>query len=274
MCQTATHTSCNLLTMFTKATLPQPQQLHASTDLTVLLTISGFLLLLIGLGCLELVRKKRRTPAAALCCLLPILMGLLLASTPALTAWFSRRAQKAAANAYLTYAASMEGAVAEQAYHDAANYNLALAESRTTSRYDDLPSEDFVIASLELPAIGQTLPVYLGTGTYALQHGVGLLPESSLPIGGTGTHAVFIGCAGLLHAELFTDLDVLREGNILYIHILDKTLSYQVDVSHAIAAADISFPITPDVDQITLVTSYENGAYFLVHGVRAAGDEP
>lgn len=87
-------------------------------------------------------------------------------------------------------------------YHDAANYNLALAESRGASRYDDLPNADFVIASLELPAIGQTLPVYPGTGTYALQHGVGLLPESSLPIGGTGTHAIFVGCSGLLHAEL------------------------------------------------------------------------
>lgn len=274
MYQTVTRTSCKLLTTVTTTAFPQPQELHASTDLTVLFTISGFLLLLIGLGCLELVRKKRRRQAAAFCCLLPIFIGLLLAPAPALTAWRSRKAQKAAVNAYLAYAASMEGAAAEQAYQDAAIYNLALAEGRGASRYDDLPNADFVIASLELPAIGQTLPVYPGTGTYALQHGVGLLPESSLPIGGIGTHAVFIGCSGLLHAELFTDLDVLREGNILYIHILDKTLAYWVDMSHPIAAADISFPITPDVDQITLVTSYENGAYFMVHGVRVAGDEP
>lgn len=274
MYQTVTRTSCKLLTTVATTAFPQPQELHASTDPTVLFTISGFLLLLIGLGCLELVRKKRRRQAAAFCCLLPIFIGLLLAPAPALTAWRSRKAQKAAVKAYLAYAASMEGAAAEQAYQDAAIYNLALAEGRRASRYDDLPNADFVIASLELPAIGQTLPVYPGTGTYALQHGVELLPESSLPIGGTGTHAVFIGCSGLLHAELFTDLDVLREGNILYIHILGKTLAYRVDMSHPIAEADVSFPITPDVDQITLVTSYENGAYFLVHGVRAAGDEP
>ena len=166
----------------------------------------------------------------------------------------------------------MEGAAAEQAYQDAAIYNLALAEGRGASRYDDLPNADFVIAALELPAIGQTLPVY--PGTYALRYGAGLLPESSLPIGGLGTHAVFIGCAGFLHAVLFTDLDAFREGNILSVHILGKTLTYQVDSSYTIAAADISFPIMPDMDQITLVTSYENGAYFLVHGVRVAGDTP
>lgn len=272
MYQTVTRTSCKLLTTVATTAFPQPQELHASTDPTVLFTISGFLLLLIGLGCLELVRKKRRRQAAAFCCLLPIFIGLLLASAPALTAWRSRKAQKAAVKAYLAYAASMEGAAAEQAYQDAAIYNLALAESRRASRYDDLPNADFVIAALELPAIGQTLPVY--PGTYALRYGAGLLPGSSLPVGGLGTHAVFIGCAGFLHAELFTDLDAFREGNILYIHILGKTLTYQVDSSYTIAAADISFPIMPDMDQITLVTSYENGAYFLVHGVRVAGDTP
>lgn len=266
MYQTVTSPIFNRPTAIAVAALPQPQQLHAALDLTILLTIGGFLLLLVGLGCLSFARRKRQGPAVAFCCLLPVLTGLVLASIPALTAWFSRREQKAAANAYLTYAAAMDDAVVEQVYHAAAAYNLALAEGREVE-CPALPEADAVIAVLELPSIGQTLPVFFGVETDVLRHGAGLLPGSSLPIGGAGTHTVFLGCSGLLQAELFTDLDALREGDCFYIHILGRTLTYQVDLVQTAGTSEISFPMIPGVDQVTLVTSYTDDAYFVVHSV-------
>ena len=266
MYQTVTSPIFNRPTAIAVAALPQPQQLHAALDLTILLTIGGFLLLLVGLGCLSFARRKRQGPAVAFCCLLPVLTGLVLASIPALTAWFSRREQKAAANAYLTYAAAMDDAVVEQVYHAAAAYNLALAEGREVE-CPALPEADAVIAVLELPSIGQTLPVFFGVETDVLRHGAGLLPGSSLHIGGAGTHTVFLGCSGLLQAELFTDLDALREGDCFYIHILGRTLTYQVDLVQTAGTSEISFPMIPGVDQVTLVTSYTDDAYFVVHSV-------
>ena len=273
MYQTVTRPIFNRPTAIAVAALPQPQQLHAALDLTVLLTIGGFLLLLVGLGCLSFARRKRRGPAVAFCCLLPVLTGLVLASIPALTAWFSRREQKAAANAYLTYAAAMDETAVEQAYHNAAACNLALAEGREVE-CPALPEADAVIAVLELPSIGQTLPVFFGVEADVLRHGAGLLPGSSLPIGGAGTHTVFLGCSGLLQAELFTDLDALREGDIFYIHILGRTLAYRVEACQSMAQGEVSFPIAPGIDQITLVTAYSDNTYFLVHGVNVKVNTP
>ena len=182
MYQTVFHTTlCSL----TNAFLPLPQQLYTTPNLAALLTLGGFLLMLAGVGCLELARNKRRIPAITFCCLLSVLAGLVLASIPALTAWFSRREQKAAANAYLTYAAAMDETAVEQAYHNAAACNLALAEGREVE-CPALPEADAVIAVLELPSIGQTLPVFFGVEADVLRHGAGLLPGSSLPIGGAG----------------------------------------------------------------------------------------
>lgn len=85
---------------------------------------------------------------------------------------------------------------------------------------------------------------------------------------------MLIGCSGLLQAERFTDLHALQEGNCFYTHILGRTLTYQVDQIQNISAADISFPIVPGVDQITLVTAYGDDAYFLVHGVSVHVNTP
>lgn len=166
----------------------------------------------------------------------------------------------------MTYAAAMDEAAVEQAYHNAAAYNLALAEGSEVE-CPALPEADAVIAVLELPSIGQTLPVFFGVETDVLRHGAGLLPGSSLPIGGAGTHAVFIGRTGLLRAELFSDLNALREGDCFYIHVLGRTLTYQVDLVQSAGTSEISFPMIPGVDQVTLVTSYTDDAYFVVHSV-------
>jgi len=232
------------------------------------------LLLLAGIGCLELARRKKRNPTFQFCCLLPIITGLVLASVPTWMGWNSRRNQEATANTYLAYAESMDTAASEKAHHAATTYNLALTGNRTAVGCNILPDVDSVVAVLELPTIGQTLPVFLGTETAALQAGACLLSGSSLPIGGEGTHPVLVGCSGSLRAELFTDLNALREGNRFYIHILGRTLTYQVDQFQSVPAADVSFPIISGVDQITLVTAYTGNTYFLVHGISVNVNTP
>lgn len=153
------------------AMLPEAGRLHAAHDLTAVFTIGGFFLALAGLGGMELARRKKRSAAVSLLCLLPVITGLVLASVPTWMGWHSRRNQEAIANAYLAYAESMDTAASEKAHHAAATYNLALTGNWAAVGCNILPDVNSVVAVLELPTIGQTFPVFLGTETAALQAG-------------------------------------------------------------------------------------------------------
>lgn len=55
------------------------------------------------------------------------------------------------------------------------------------------------------------LPIYHGTSAEVLNIAVGHFQGSSLPVGGTDTHAVISAHRGLPSAKLFSDLDDLAE---------------------------------------------------------------
>ena len=85
-----------------------------------------------------------------------------------------------------------------------------------------------MMGSIEIPKIAVYLPIYHGTSQDTLAKGVGHLEGSSLPVGGKGTHAVLTGHRGLPQSELFTNLDQMEKGDVFYLHILDRTLAYQI----------------------------------------------
>lgn len=95
--------------------------------------------------------------------------------------------------------------------------------------YAEILNVDGVMGTLEIPKIKVNLPIYHGTSESVLSRGVGHLKNTALPVGGTGTHAVLTGHRGYAGAKLFTDLDQLVMGDRFYLHVLDKTLTYEVD---------------------------------------------
>jgi len=133
---------------------------------------------------------------------------------------------------------------------------------------------DGVMGSVEIPSIGVSLPIYHGTGA-ALQTAVGHIEGSSLPVGGKGTHAALSGHRGLPSARLFTDLDRLREGDRFYLHILDRTLAYEIDRIQTVLPEDMSgLGFDPQLDLCTLVTCTPYGVNshrLLVRGQRVDG---
>ena len=76
---------------------------------------------------------------------------------------------------------------------------------------------DNIIGYIKIPKINVSLPIYHGTSEDVLKRGVGHLQNTSFPIGGEGTHAVLSGHTGLSSAKLFTDLDKLEEGGIIFL---------------------------------------------------------
>lgn len=112
-----------------------------------------------------------------------------------------------------------------------------------------------MMASIEIPKISVNLPVYHGTSGGVLESGIGHLEGSSLPIGGTGTHAVLSGHTGLNTAKMFTDLTELTQGDLFFIHVLGDTLAYEVCEIHIVVPEDTSRLLIQDgSDLVTLVT--------------------
>ena len=59
--------------------------------------------------------------------------------------------------------------------------------------------------------------------------GAGHLPGTALPVGGENTHCVLAAHRGLPSARLFSDIDQLEEGDMIYLHILGEVHAYQVE---------------------------------------------
>lgn len=116
-------------------------------------------------------------------------------------------------------------------------------------------TNDGVMGYIEIPKISVYLPIYHGTSEEVLELGVGHIENSSLPIGGISTHSVLTGHTGLPKAELFTKLVDLKIGDIFYIHVLDKLLTYKVYETKVILPEKIDeLQIVNGKDYVTLVT--------------------
>ncbi len=123
--------------------------------------------------------------------------------------------------------------------------------------YKDLLNQDGegLMGYLTIPAIGLRLPVAHGTGEDALSAGVGHMPQSSLPVGGDGTHAILTGHTGRAERKLFTDLDLLRIGDYFTLSVLGQELTYEVDQIQVILPTETeALRIEPGRDYVTLLT--------------------
>lgn len=117
------------------------------------------------------------------------------------------------------------------------------------------PIGNGMIGTLSIPAIDVEIPVYQGTEEDSLQSGAGWWIGSSFPVGGESTHAVITAHTGLVKAELFTNLDKLKEGDFFSFRVLDRNLYYVVDQILVTVPEDTA-PLTVQEgeDWITLYT--------------------
>lgn len=112
-----------------------------------------------------------------------------------------------------------------------------------------------VMAYVDIPKIGVYLPVQHGTDADTLERAVGHVVGTSLPVGGSSTHAVLSAHSGMASAKLFSDIDQLTEGDIFYVHVLGEVLAYEVDAINTVVTTDTSLlQIEEGKDYVTLVT--------------------
>ena len=112
-----------------------------------------------------------------------------------------------------------------------------------------------VICYIDIPKINVYLPVQHGTGAETLEKSVGHVVGTSLPVGGSSTHAVLSAHSGLASSKLFSDIDQLAVGDTFYIHVLGDTLAYKVDSINTVLPTDTRLlQIEDGKDYVTLVT--------------------
>lgn len=123
--------------------------------------------------------------------------------------------------------------------------------------YESMLNEnhDSIMGSVEIDCIQLSLPIYHYTSEEVLEKGVGHFYGSSLPVGGDNSHAVLTGHSGLMSARLFTELDQLDIGDYFKIHLLSRTLYYQIDQIKTVLPGETEdLAITEGKDLVTLVT--------------------
>jgi len=112
-----------------------------------------------------------------------------------------------------------------------------------------------VMGVLEIDRINVKLPIFHGTDENVLQVGIGHMQNTSLPMGGIGSHVYITGHRGLPSSKLLTNLDKLAEGDLFALYILGDVLSYQVDEIKTVLPEEAdAITIDPEMDYCTLVT--------------------
>ena len=112
-----------------------------------------------------------------------------------------------------------------------------------------------MIGYVEIPSINTYLPIYYGTSKEVLEKGAGVVENTSLPVGGKGTHSVLSAHTGMASKKLFTDLNLVKKDDIFFIHVLNQNFAYQVDQIKIVLPEDTKdLYIEKDKDYVTLLT--------------------
>lgn len=114
---------------------------------------------------------------------------------------------------------------------------------------------DGMICTIDIPKIHVSLPVYHGTEEKTLADGAGHLVNTSMPIGGKNTHAVIAAHSAFPGKTFFDYLEDMKIGDAFYIHVLDKTLKYEVDQIKVVLPEETNdLRIIPNEEHVTLLT--------------------
>lgn len=236
-------------------------------------------------------KRKKRNPWVLLAPLLLFAAGAGIFLYPAVSNFLAERNQQNVIHTYQAKVNDADQKELDDAWKEAVKYNENLAGDPVhdpfvmgsgyvlPDNYEEVLNinGDGVMGYIEIPEIDVSLPIYHGTSEEVLEKGSGHLEATALPIGGEGYHPVISAHRGLPSAELFTRLDEMEEGDMFYIHVLDKTLAYEVDRIEVILPEELS-SLQPEQgkDFVTLLTCTPyavNTHRLLVRGTRVPYEE-
>ncbi len=171
-------------------------------------------------------------------------------------------------------------------YNESLTDNVILTDPFDQKAYDRIGANygktfnvtpDGLIGYIDIPKINVYLPVYHGTSEKTLSKYAGHLENTSMPIGGKSTHAVISAHSAFPGETFFDYLLDIKEGDEFFVHVLDRTLKYEVDKISVVKPENTKdLRITKGEDFVTLITCTPysiNTHRLLVRGKRVAYDD-
>lgn len=156
----------------------------------------------------------------------------------------------------------------ERLYADSKAYNERLKENQdmgngfTASVLNlyDYGIYDGMYGYVYSEAIGMQLPIYLGATEYNMACGAAHMSNTSLPIGGKGTHSVMVGHTGYVGRTFFDAIRYLEIGDTVKVRNYFGKLSYKVISYEEIGATETGdLYIDKEKDLLTLITCARYG---------------
>lgn len=190
-----------------------------------------------------------------------VALGLLL--YPLMGEFLNEKYHSDIETAYTAAIEDTNTAELEQQRQAAERYNAMLSGAAITEGGASAPPLAYaqqltvggVMCYVDIPKINVYLPVQHGTDADTLEKSVGHVVGTSLPVGGSSTHAVLSAHSGMASAKLFSDIDQLATGDTFYIYVLGEVLAYEVDDINTVLPTDTSLlQIEEGKDYVTLVT--------------------
>ncbi|MYN70162.1 class C sortase [Streptococcus suis] len=193
------------------------------------------------------------------------LSGLLLLLYPSFSDYWNSFHQSQAIMSYAENVSRMTEEDYKSLFKQAHEYNQTIAKHVVSLKLNEGDRKryqsqlningDGIMGYISIPKIDVKLSIHHGTDDAVLQTAVGHVEGTSLPIGGEGTHSVLSAHRGLPSAKLFTELDQLKEGDLFTLHILNETLTYEVDQIRVVFPTNLTdLAMVNDEDYCTLVT--------------------
>ena len=137
---------------------------------------------------------------------------------------------------------------------------------------------DGIVGSIDIPAMGVTLPIYLGATEANMELGAAVVAGTSMPVGGESSNCVIAAHRGVWHGvQMFRDIELLEVGDTITITTAWDELTYRVCEIRVIEPDDVdALAVQEGRDLVTLFTCHPyavSSHRYLVYCERVENDE-
>lgn len=223
---------------------------------------------------MALTKRKKRRLITGIVGFLIITFGLIALNYPYMSGVLNQVFAHKEAEVYVQEIKQTDAKEIDARLETAHQYNDALASGKSLTQFEDfsLLQEGAMLGYVEIPQISVYMPLRYSVSSEVLKHGLGLVEDSSLPVGGETTHAVISGHTGMASKKVLTDLVQMKVDDIFFLHIMGTDMAYKVDQILVVEPWDASeLQIVPEKDYVTLLTCTPYGVNshrLLVRGER------